>query len=156
MTRRMTDDEVRSLRSAVDNAPRVLGEWYGAAVACILMDHCSADVPDANILELACRINHDAVRSAVSTVADDYPELLHALPLRRLVLQVVEPGSVFTVQSVVEKLAALGVSRPANQVSNALGYFVPRGLLQRVSKGVYRSVVGSGGVEPLDFSEEAS
>jgi hypothetical protein len=138
----MTDDEVRYLRSAVDNAPRVLGEWYGDAIACILMDHCSADVPDANILELACRINHDASRSAASTVADDSPDLMNALPLRRLVLRVVEPGSVFTVQGVVEKLADLGVSRPANQVSNALGYFVPRGLLERVSKGVYRSIEG--------------
>lgn len=61
---RMTDDDRAFLRSAADSAPRVLGEWYGDAVACVLLDLSADEYPDANILELANRINHDAKRAS--------------------------------------------------------------------------------------------
>jgi hypothetical protein len=61
---RLTDDDREFLRSAADSAPRILGEWYGDAVACVLLDHSADEYPDANILELAHRISLDARRSS--------------------------------------------------------------------------------------------
>jgi hypothetical protein len=61
---KLSDYDRGLLRSAADSAPRILGEWYGDAVACVLLDHSADEYPDANILELAHRINHDAKRSS--------------------------------------------------------------------------------------------
>ena len=62
---------------------------------------------------------------------------VHDVPLRRLLWQVLDPGEEFTVNEVVERLAAIGVHSPANKVSNALGYWVSRQRLDRQRKGVY-------------------
>jgi hypothetical protein len=62
---------------------------------------------------------------------------LHDVPLRRLVWQVLDPGEEFTVADVTKRLAGLGISLPANKVSNALGYWVSRGRLARQRKGTY-------------------
>ena len=60
------------------------------------------------------------------------------VPLRRLVLQVIDPETEFTVTDVVKRLAALGVAIPSNKVSNALGYWASRDRLLREGKGIYR------------------
>ena len=62
---------------------------------------------------------------------------VHDVPLRRLLWQVLDPGEEFTVNEVVQRLAAIGVHSPANKVSNALGYWVSRQRLDRQRKGVY-------------------
>lgn len=59
------------------------------------------------------------------------------VPLRRLVLQVITPGREFTVADVTKDLRDLGATWEANKVSNALGYWVGRGRLERSRKGVY-------------------
>jgi hypothetical protein len=66
------------------------------------------------------------------------------VPLRRLVWQVLNPGEEFTVAEVVERLTNLGVSWAPNTVSNALGYWVSRGRLDRTRKGVYRYPMTTG------------
>jgi hypothetical protein len=80
------------------------------------------------------------------------PVPLHDIPLRRLVWQVLDPGYEFSVADVVSRLAGLGLNHPANKVSNALGYWVSRGRLERRRKGVYACPAS---VEPIeDFPEE--
>jgi hypothetical protein len=65
------------------------------------------------------------------------------VPLRRLIWQVLDPGEEFTVADVVDRLADLGTSWTATNVSNALGYWVSRGRLARQRKGVYTYPVTS-------------
>jgi hypothetical protein len=65
------------------------------------------------------------------------------VPLRRLIWQVLDPGEEFTVADIVDRLAALGTSWSASNVSNALGYWVSRGRLARQRKGVYTYPVTS-------------
>jgi hypothetical protein len=60
------------------------------------------------------------------------------VPLRRLILKVVQPGEQVLVAEVVERLTGLGQCWQAPSVSNALGYLVTRGSLVRVQRGVYR------------------
>lgn len=60
-----------------------------------------------------------------------------AIPLRRLIWQVISPGEQFTVADVSERIAELGASWTSNAVSNALGYWVSRGRLKREHKGAY-------------------
>jgi hypothetical protein len=63
---------------------------------------------------------------------------LREIPLRRLLWQVIIPGETsFRVPTIVERLAQLGMRVEPPKVSNALGYWVDRGRLVRVSKGVY-------------------
>jgi hypothetical protein len=59
------------------------------------------------------------------------------VPLRRLVLQVVNPGEQFTVSEVAERIAALGATWSASAISNALGYWASRDRLTREQKGIY-------------------
>lgn len=73
-------------------------------------------------------------RSAMSPSLDD-------VPLRRLVWQVIDPGSEFTVSHVVHRLGELGMVVPSNKVSNALGYWASRGRLVRARKGSYRYAI---------------
>jgi hypothetical protein len=60
------------------------------------------------------------------------------MPLRRMLWHVLEPGEQFTVAQVVALLEQRGASWPANKVSNALGYWVDRGRMVRVTQGVYK------------------
>ena len=59
------------------------------------------------------------------------------VPLRRLVLRVVQPGEQVTVLEAMERLATLGSCWKATSVSNALGYLVRRGQLVREQRGTY-------------------
>jgi hypothetical protein len=65
--------------------------------------------------------------------------LRHA-PLRQMVFEAIPPGEEFTVSDVTHVLAGLGITASATAVSNALGYWVTRGRLRRVRKGVYQSL----------------
>lgn len=62
---------------------------------------------------------------------------LQAVPLRRLVLQVINPGEEFTIVDIAERLEELGAPWPANKISNALGYWVSQKRLTRKQRGVY-------------------
>jgi hypothetical protein len=78
---------------------------------------------------------------------------LDDVPLRRVIWQVIDPGAEFTVADVVQRLALLGVSVPANKVSNALGYWASRNRLYRERKGTYRypaTIVRPTELEPVD------
>jgi hypothetical protein len=59
------------------------------------------------------------------------------VPLRRLILKVVQHGEQVSVTEVLERLAGLGSYWSAPKVSNALGYWVRRGDLVRLDRGVY-------------------
>jgi hypothetical protein len=62
---------------------------------------------------------------------------LAEVPLRKLLLQVISPGERFTVPEIAERLAAMGITAPANKISNALGSWVSSGRLVRERKGQY-------------------
>lgn len=68
------------------------------------------------------------------SVAD---KALRKLPLRRLLLQVINRGESVTVAEVVDRLTRLGVTADAAKVSNALGYQAERGELKREQRGLY-------------------
>ena len=78
----------------------------------------------------------NAASRAVRSQRED--ELARKMPLRRLLWHVIKPGEEFTVTDVTARLDALGVSWSAGKVSNALGYWVSRGRLNRCRKGVYQ------------------
>lgn len=65
--------------------------------------------------------------------------LARRVPLRQMVWMVIQPGEEVAVGTVVERLRQRGLDWPANKVSNALGYWVERGRLQRSRKGVYQA-----------------
>ena len=88
-----------------------------------------------------------ARRSALNPAATGAS--VHDVPLRRLIWQVLDPGEEFTVADVVGRLADLGTSWSASNVSNALGYWVSRGRLTRQRKGVYTYPVTSDQVADL-------
>jgi hypothetical protein len=78
---------------------------------------------------------------------------LHHAPLRQMIFEVIPPGESFTVSDVTRGLADLGISANPSAVSNVLGYWVTRKRLQRVRKGVYRSLAGTDAQEPADSSD---
>ena len=91
-------------------------------------DHSSPTAQAVASLDRAARHGRPPTRDQAS---------VHDVPLRRLLWQVLNPGEEFTVNVVVQRLADIGVHSPANKVSNALGYWVSRGRLNRRRKGVY-------------------
>jgi hypothetical protein len=76
-------------------------------------------------------------KASASGVTGDARLRVRDVPLRRLVLQVVNPGEEFTVSEVAERIAALGATWSASAVSNALGYWASRDRLRREQKGIY-------------------
>ncbi|ONF73968.1 hypothetical protein [Amycolatopsis keratiniphila] len=82
--------------------------------------------------------------AAVIRLAEQDPDapaspgsMARLLPLRRALWHVLDPGERVTVTEVAARLADFGRADPAHKVSNALGYWVTRGRLERERKGVY-------------------
>lgn len=65
-------------------------------------------------------------------------DLARLLPLRRALWHVIKPGERVTVADVTARLGDFGRADPAHKVSNALGYWVTRGRLERERKGTYK------------------
>jgi hypothetical protein len=98
------------------------------------------ELPPA-LLDACAEVVHLAAPSTPSTVAapatPSAAVLFRMLPLRRAIWHVVHSGNQVDVAEVTARLGCLGRVDQPGVVSNALGYWVAHGQLERVRDGVY-------------------
>lgn len=129
---------IRTLLGALETVRRSGGP---AELPPALVDVCRDVVAAHDGATVKMRPKPDPATSARARhpVRIDRDDAVREMPLRRLLWQVLEPGTTFTVGEVVTALEALGADVDAARVSNALGYWTApsRNRLQRERKGLY-------------------
>jgi regulator of replication initiation timing len=138
--------EIADLKTEVARLQRIVGSDASEMVALQAeMEQLRAALQETGrVLQRSAYTDKDLLQARMEIV-----ELRGMAPLRRLVWRVIPADRSFSVAEVAEGLVALGVPKPSsrNEISNALGYWVRRGRLERCSKGVYRDRNASASAE---------
>lgn len=130
---------VRDLRAVVEVCDRARALGLTVVIPDELVKGCREMVAlrDGEFPYARAQAGGTLAADPVEAADDRAAELFHLVPLRAAVLMVIAPGDEVTAPVVVERLAELGMTAPAIQVSNVLGYHFAQGALERPRRGHY-------------------